>query len=217
MNFSALANSWPDHNTTVSVIYIGVVYVDIKYYAKWWPLALEHCIVKVLAHQCQCGDWLLHVYACGIPLQVPIQHKMITPTLLTQAEVSSEHASLTPNSSVVNVDSHTCRCSWLVYLQIDWLNAYHAECLDKVGGYLADQGKTEALQWLQRETKPVGWSILELWYSPSIQFLIIGTGWTLSFKLWMMLYTQLNASSTLQRVRRDIILWSQIPDCTWYN
>jgi len=56
---------------------------------------------------------------------VPIQHKMIIPTLLTQAE-------------------------------IDWLNAYHAECLDKIGGYLADQGKTEALQWLQRETKPVG-------------------------------------------------------------
>jgi len=108
--------------------------------------------------------------------------------------------------SVVDVDSHTCRCLWLVYLQIDWLNAYHAECLDKIGGYLADQGKTEALQWLQRETKPVGWSILELWYSPSIQFLIIGTGWTLYFKLWMMLYTQLNASSTLQRVRRDIIL-----------
>ena len=63
-------------------------------------LALEHCVVKVLAHQCQwaaCGDWLLHAYACGILLQVPIQHKMIIPTLLTQAEVSSEHASLTLN------------------------------------------------------------------------------------------------------------------------
>ncbi|XP_031560772.1 xaa-Pro aminopeptidase 1-like isoform X2 [Actinia tenebrosa] len=38
---------------------------------------------------------------------------------------------------------------------IEWLNAYHAECLSKVGPVLKEQGKKEALDWLIAETKPL--------------------------------------------------------------
>ena len=171
---------WPTADqittTTVSVIYIGVIYVHTKYYAKWWPLALEHCVVikyLLINANVVTGCCMHVVFCCRCPSNT---RWLYPPSSLRQRWALNMLASPLTNSSVVGVYSHTCRCLWLVYLQIDWLNAYHAECLDKIGGYLADQGKTEALQWLQRETKPVGWSILELWYSPSIQFLIIGTG-----------------------------------------
>lgn len=56
---------------------------------------------------------------------VPIQSKMIIPSLLTQEE-------------------------------IEWLNSYHALCLERVGEYLASSGRTEALRWLHEQTQALG-------------------------------------------------------------
>ncbi len=44
----------------------------------------------------------------------------------------------------------------ILLIQISWINHYHSECLDKVGSYLGDSGKTEILKWLERETQPLG-------------------------------------------------------------
>ena len=69
--------------------------------------------------------------------------KMIEPSMLTAEEVSwigCSTCSIFDNSSP----------------QITWLNNYHAECLDKVGSYLADTGKAEVLKWLERETQALG-------------------------------------------------------------
>ena len=40
--------------------------------------------------------------------------------------------------------------------QVEWLNCYHSTCLQLVGECLAEQGRGEALQWLSRETTPLG-------------------------------------------------------------
>lgn len=56
---------------------------------------------------------------------VPIQTKLIDPSMLTKKE-------------------------------IDWLNSYHAECREKVGEYLLQQGYKDAYNWLVRETEPIG-------------------------------------------------------------
>lgn len=39
--------------------------------------------------------------------------------------------------------------------QIEWLNKYHATCLQVVGDYLKEKDKMDVLQWLQRETEPI--------------------------------------------------------------
>jgi Xaa-Pro aminopeptidase len=56
---------------------------------------------------------------------VPIQTKLILPTLLTDQET-------------------------------DWLNNYHQTCRDRVGALLKEMGKVEALDWLIKETQPIG-------------------------------------------------------------
>ncbi|XP_077992891.1 xaa-Pro aminopeptidase 1-like [Glandiceps talaboti] len=56
---------------------------------------------------------------------VPIQLKMIEPSLLTEKEIS-------------------------------WLNEYHSKCRDIVAPLLEQQGRKEALQWLMKETEPLG-------------------------------------------------------------
>lgn len=40
--------------------------------------------------------------------------------------------------------------------EIDYLNEYHMECREKVGEVLRTMGKKEALNWLMRETEPLG-------------------------------------------------------------
>jgi len=40
--------------------------------------------------------------------------------------------------------------------EIDWLNNYHQTCRDKVGALLKEMGRKEALDWLVRETVPIG-------------------------------------------------------------
>ncbi|XP_018494166.1 xaa-Pro aminopeptidase 1 [Galendromus occidentalis] len=56
---------------------------------------------------------------------VPVQKKLLNPTMLTEAE-------------------------------IEWLNTYHEQCRLVVGQVLEDEGKESVLQWLMRETQPLG-------------------------------------------------------------
>lgn len=56
---------------------------------------------------------------------VPLQTKMINPSLLTEKE-------------------------------INWVNDYHTQCREVVGTELKLQGKLEALDWLMKETQPIG-------------------------------------------------------------
>lgn len=44
----------------------------------------------------------------------------------------------------------------LTQKEIDWINDYHSECRETVGAELRRQGKKEALEWLMRETQPLG-------------------------------------------------------------
>lgn len=40
--------------------------------------------------------------------------------------------------------------------EIEWLNKYHATCLEKVGELLRQQDKIDVLRWLEKETQPLG-------------------------------------------------------------
>ena len=40
--------------------------------------------------------------------------------------------------------------------EVEWLNNYHQLCRDRVGPILKEMGRTEALDWLYRETEPMG-------------------------------------------------------------
>ncbi|XP_023332504.1 xaa-Pro aminopeptidase 1 [Eurytemora carolleeae] len=40
--------------------------------------------------------------------------------------------------------------------ETDWLNNYHQTCRDRVGPLLKEMGKVEALDWLIKETQPIG-------------------------------------------------------------
>ena len=46
-----------------------------------------------------------------------------------------------------------CFCS---SFQIEWINWYHGLCAEKVGAALREQGRTSALNWLLKETVPLG-------------------------------------------------------------
>ena len=56
---------------------------------------------------------------------VPIQQKMIVPSLLNQDEVN-------------------------------YINQYHQKCRDMVGPLLRRMGKQDGLNWLIKETNPIG-------------------------------------------------------------
>jgi len=56
---------------------------------------------------------------------VPIQLKLVEPSLLSQEEVA-------------------------------WLNNYHQTCRDRVGPILKEMGRKDALDWLYKETQPIG-------------------------------------------------------------
>ncbi|KAK3739857.1 hypothetical protein QZH41_009105, partial [Actinostola sp. cb2023] len=45
--------------------------------------------------------------------------------------------------------------SLMTKAQIDWLNAYHAQCLEVLTPVLKEQGRTRAIDWLERETRPL--------------------------------------------------------------
>ena len=40
--------------------------------------------------------------------------------------------------------------------QVSWLNEYHEKCREVVGEELKNQNKTEVLDWLMKETQPIG-------------------------------------------------------------
>ena len=40
--------------------------------------------------------------------------------------------------------------------EVEWLNNYHQVCRDRVGPILKGMGRTEALDWLYKETEPIG-------------------------------------------------------------
>ena len=42
------------------------------------------------------------------------------------------------------------------FFQINWINNYHALCLEKVGKKLQKQEKHSAFKWLKRECQPLG-------------------------------------------------------------
>lgn len=44
--------------------------------------------------------------------------------------------------------------------EIDWLNKYHQDCLEKVGKMLRDQGKDDVYDWLKEITKPVSKDVI---------------------------------------------------------
>ncbi|XP_068708734.1 xaa-Pro aminopeptidase 1-like [Montipora foliosa] len=46
--------------------------------------------------------------------------------------------------------------SMLTSEEIDWINWYHGLCAEKVGAALREQGRTSALNWLLKETVPLG-------------------------------------------------------------
>lgn len=43
-----------------------------------------------------------------------------------------------------------------IFFKIDWINEYHAKVFEKVGQYLIDQGKMEVVDWLKKQTAPLG-------------------------------------------------------------
>ena len=44
----------------------------------------------------------------------------------------------------------------LTQVEVDWLNDYHATCLDVVGAALREQGKLDVLDWLVKQCQPLG-------------------------------------------------------------
>ncbi|CAL1274817.1 unnamed protein product [Larinioides sclopetarius] len=46
--------------------------------------------------------------------------------------------------------------SLLTDKEIKWINDYHVNCKEVIGKILEEEGKTEALQWLLKETQPLG-------------------------------------------------------------
>jgi len=46
--------------------------------------------------------------------------------------------------------------SMLTSEEVEWLNWYHGLCAEKVGSALREQGRTSALNWLLKETIPLG-------------------------------------------------------------
>ena len=39
--------------------------------------------------------------------------------------------------------------------EMEWVNAYHAQCHDIIGKELEKQNKKDVLEWLNRETTPI--------------------------------------------------------------
>lgn len=46
--------------------------------------------------------------------------------------------------------------SMLTTEEVEWINWYHGLCAEKVGAALREQGRTSALNWLLKETVPIG-------------------------------------------------------------
>jgi len=58
--------------------------------------------------------------------------------------------------TVVPIQTKLILAELMTRQELDWLNAYHQTCRDRVGPLLKEAGRTEALEWLFRETQPMG-------------------------------------------------------------
>ena len=57
---------------------------------------------------------------------------------------------------VVPIQTKMIQPELLTKEEVEWLNNYHQLCRDRVAPILRDLGRTEVLDWLQRETMPIG-------------------------------------------------------------
>jgi len=58
--------------------------------------------------------------------------------------------------TVVPIQAKMIEAELLTKQEVEWLNSYHQTCRDSVGPILKEMGRVEALQWLIRETQPIG-------------------------------------------------------------
>jgi len=58
--------------------------------------------------------------------------------------------------TVVPIQTKLILAELLTQQELDWLNNYHQTCRDRVGPLLKESGRTSALEWLYRETQPIG-------------------------------------------------------------
>merc|ERR1712098_31307 len=58
--------------------------------------------------------------------------------------------------AVVPIQTKLIMANLMTQTEIDWLNNYHQTCRDRVGPLLKAAGRTDALEWLYRETQPMG-------------------------------------------------------------
>uniref|UniRef100_T1KRQ9 Aminopeptidase P N-terminal domain-containing protein n=2 Tax=Tetranychus urticae TaxID=32264 RepID=T1KRQ9_TETUR len=58
--------------------------------------------------------------------------------------------------TLVPIQTKLLEPSLLSIEEIEWLDNYHATCRDVIGKALKEQGKTNAYQWLMKETQPLG-------------------------------------------------------------
>ena len=57
---------------------------------------------------------------------------------------------------VVPIQTKMIQPELLTSEEVEWLNNYHQLCRDRVAPILRDLGRTEVLDWLQKETMPIG-------------------------------------------------------------
>jgi len=58
--------------------------------------------------------------------------------------------------TVVPIQTKLILAELMTQQELDWLNTYHQTCRDRVGPLLKAAGRVEALEWLYRETQPMG-------------------------------------------------------------
>jgi Xaa-Pro aminopeptidase len=58
--------------------------------------------------------------------------------------------------TVVPIQAKMIEADLLTKEEVEWLNSYHQTCRDRVGPILKEMGRVEAMQWLIRETQPIG-------------------------------------------------------------
>ena len=68
--------------------------------------------------------------------------------------------------------------SVLTAKEIEWIDSYHTSVRDQVGSYLKERGKTEAYNWLMRETKLMSWDTFTRDKNPTT-FSFIVNSWSI--------------------------------------
>jgi len=58
--------------------------------------------------------------------------------------------------TVVPIQAKMIEADLMTKQEVEWLNSYHQTCRDRVGPILREMGRLEAMEWLIRETQPIG-------------------------------------------------------------